>query len=85
MLILDHVALDILLPIILHFRLLLANFSYTVLHLPHKLSHAADALLRAPLQMIEEWNHAIDFTCKYASKQRVDRYGQAQKGDLVCA
>ena len=84
--------LDCLPPRILRFRLRLAKYDYTVVHIPGKLLYAADALSRAPtspatpmeddsLQDDAELLASTVISSLPASKQRLAVYVSGQKSD----
>ena len=84
--------LDCLPPRILRFRLRLAKYDYSVVHIPGKLLYAADALSRAPtspvtpmeddsLQDDAELLASTVISSLPASKQRLGVYADGQKSD----
>ena len=85
--------LDSLPPCLIHFRLRLACYSYTVQHVPGKLLYTADSLSRAPtvaspnsvIEEVEEFFVSSSvITTLPASTNRLRIYSQAQKQELMC-
>ena len=81
-------------PRVVHFRLRLAKFDYTVYHVPGKLlfaADAADALSRASvpettvdsLQEVESFVEAVMQTSLPATPRRLEEYRKAQEQDSV--
>ena len=86
--------LDTLPPRVLRFRLRLARYNYSIVHVPGKLLYAADALSRAPLQSaehdspelqeeVEAFAEGITSTLP-ATNQRLEEYRAAQLQDATC-
>ena len=85
--------LDALPPRIMHFRLRLAKFDYTVYHVPSKQLFTADALSRAPIpetikdtlqEEVENFVETITQKCLPATPQRLEEFRKAQEQDAVC-
>ena len=86
--------LDVLPPRVLRFRLRLARFDYTVVHVPGKLLYTADTLSRAPLpetgdaaqlEEVETFVENITQLSLPATPTRTDEYRKAQEQDEVTA
>ena len=87
--------LDTMPPRILRFRLRLAKFKYTALHVPGKFLYVADALSRAPesntkpeddLQKeAEAYVQYITIPLLPATFKKLSAYKEAQKVDSLCA
>ena len=86
--------LDSLLPRVLRFRLRLARFDYTIVHVPGKLLYTADTLSRAPssttendarLQEEAEALMEMRVTSLPASTERLEEYRRSQAEDPVCS
>jgi len=85
--------LDSLPPRILRFRLRLARFNYSILHVPGKLLYTADTLSRAPststqndVRLQEEAEAVMELYVAHlpASTERLDEYRRAQAKDHIC-
>ena len=84
--------LDSLPPRILRFRLRLARFQYSIVHVPGKSLCTANALSRSPVSTLE--NTSIQEEAEtimedsisqlLASKSTLERFRNAQNSDLVC-
>ena len=86
--------LDSLPPRVLRFRLRLARFDYSIVHVPGKLLYTADALSRSPStsvqndsQLQEEAEEIMEVSVMHlpASTERIDAYRKAQSDDSVCS
>ena len=86
--------LDNLPPRVLRFRLHLARFDYTIVHVPGKLLYTADALSRSPSASepndtrLQEEAEVVMETCVAqlpASTGRLEEFQKAQAEDRVCA
>ena len=90
-------ALDNLPPRVLRFRLRLARFNYTAIHVPGKLLFTADALSRAPVmatsvdidsmalqQEVETFIESVTSTLP-ATQKRLEEYKQSQTQDATCS
>ena len=84
--------LDHLPPRILHFRLRMGRFNYTVFHVTGKLLNAADTLSRAPSPSTDsqlheevEWFVTTVTSMLPASKHRLHEFKVAQDEDPTCA
>lgn len=86
--------LDSLPPRVLRFRLRLARFDYSIVHVPGKLLYTADALSRSPStsvqndsQLQEEAEEIMEVSVMHlpASTERIDAYRKAQSEDSVCS
>ena len=86
--------LDSLPPRILRFRLRLARFTYTIVHVPEKLLYTADTLSRSPStseqndMRLQEEAEVVMETCVAhlpASAGRLEEYQKAQAEDPICS
>lgn len=87
--------LDRMPPHVLRFRLRLAWFQYTILHVPGKMLYTADTLSRAPVSEAgkisrhsgEEVEAFLEATTAAlpASRSRLEEYRRAQEQDAICA
>ena len=91
--------LDDLPPRILRFRLRLAKYEYTAMHVPGRLLYAADALSRAPVlerfpdgaeeeelrEEAEAYVHYITIPSLLATSQKLEKYRKAQMDDEECS
>jgi len=86
--------LDSLPPRVLRFRLRLARFNYSILHVPGKLLYTADTLSRAPstsnqndVRLQEEAEAVMELYVAHlpASTERLDEYRRAQAKDHICS
>ena len=81
-------------PRVLRFRLRLARFDYTIVHVPGKLLYTADALSRSASTLepndtrLQEEAEIVMETCVAqlpASTERLEEFQKAQAEDHVCA
>ena len=83
-------------PRVLRFRLRLTRFDVSIVHVPGKLLHTADALSRAPVsgpavsklqhavEEVEQWVEAVVASLP-ATGERLREYSTAQVRDPICA
>ena len=86
--------LDSLPPRVLRFRLRLARFDYSIVHVPGKLLYTADTLSRSPStaeqsdsQLQEEAEEIMEVSVTHlpASTEKMQCYRKAQSEDTVCS
>ena len=86
--------LDSLPPRVLRFRLRLARFDYSIVHVPGKLLYTADTLSRSPStaeqsdsQLQEEAEEIMEVSVTHlpASAEKMQCYRKAQSEDMVCS
>ena len=86
--------LDNLPPRVLRFRLRLARFDYSIMHVPGKLLYTADTLSRAPSTSVQNDERLQDeaeavmelyVTHLPASTERLNEYRKAQAEDHICS
>ena len=91
---LSTTSLDCLPPRILHFRLRLTRFDYSICHVPGKSLYTADTLSRAPIpsteQVFEEDSEVESFVQAVidqlpAGKDRLEQFRKAQLDDPICS
>lgn len=91
---LERKDLDKLPPRVLRFRLRLARFQYTIVHVPGKHLYTADTLSRAPSPTVnndarlqEEAENLLQVCVTHlpASNERIDEYQKAQATDPICS
>ena len=87
--------LDDLPPRILHFRLRLMQFDYTISHVPGKLLYTADTLSRSPQEYLGQDEYLAELTEEQmtttttnefpTTTHSLETYRQAQREDPVCS